>query len=206
MKKTILSTFLLISVGMYSQCDINGKSSINIIETETYTLNNDNAQCTDCHLWVTIGGNSQLEGDTRKNSVKLKPVSGGRTVLSLSVLTAQGISQCSKNIDVVNNVGKSLSDNAEQKPTDCDINFSGFQEIKYSQAVVSFFPANIQNDYKYTWVVNYANGDQKTSTEKVSQFPLVKENIITSVKLKIISQKCMKDLSKTYDNNFWKFF
>ena len=89
---------------------------------------------------------------------------------------------------------------------DCDITVNSFRDVKYAEGIVTFFPSEIQNNYGYTWTVIYATGEQKTSTEKIPQFPYTKENSITTVKVKILSNKCMKDLSKTYDSTFWKFF
>lgn len=205
MKKLYLITTTLFSGLIYSQCTIVGNSTINITETETYQIENDNAQCTDCHLWVTIGGNAQLEGDFRKNSIRLKPTAPGRTVLSLAILTSQGLSQCSKNIDIVDGNQTSPIAQAERN-INCDIAINSFREVKYSENIVTFFPSDINNEYKYTWTVSYSTGEQKTSTEKIPQFPYMKENEITSVKVKIVSSKCMKDLGKSYDNNYWKFF
>ncbi len=205
MKKTITLFALLIAAFSMAQCIIIGKTSISIEENPMYSIENDNAQCTDCHLWVTVGGNSQLDGDFRKNTIKLKPTAGGRTVLSLSILTPQGLSQCSKNIDITDKTSN-ISTSSNQQKVDCDISVNSFREVKYAEGIVSFFPSNTQNNYGYTWTVIYANGEQKTSTEKIPQFPYTKEGSITTVKLKVLSTQCMKDLAKTYDNTYWKFF
>ena len=207
MKKIIsfVTVFSMVTITM-AQCVISGKSTINSDEAATYTIESDNAQCTDCHLWVTVGGNSQIEGDFRKNTVKLKPLSGGRTVLSLSVLSSQGFSQCTKNIDIVDRNSSSQITGNQPQNVDCDINVSSFKEVKYAEGIVSYFPSNTENSYKYTWTAIYANGEQKTSTEKIPQFPYTKESSITTVKLKIVSSQCMKDLSKSYDSSYWKFF
>lgn len=205
MKKVFFILSLVASVMVFAQCNILGKSTINIADTETYTVENDNAQCPDCHLWVTIGGNTKIEGDFRKNKVTIQPIAGGRTVLSLSMLTSQGISQCSKNIDVIDrNITESRAN--VQNQTDCDITISGFKEVKYADGVVSFFPNEMQNNYKYTWTVVYGDGTQKTSNEKVPQFEYNREIGISTVRVKMMSSKCIKDLSKTYDVGFWKFF
>ncbi|MDO5616192.1 MAG: hypothetical protein Q4G16_08380 [Cruoricaptor ignavus] len=204
-KKIILGFGIFASFLLSAQCNITGKSTIGINDVETYTLQNDNAQCTDCHLWVTIGGNSQLEGDFRKSSVKLKPTSAGRTVLSLSVLTGQGLAQCSKNIDIVDS--NSAVGNVQQKTNDdCDINVNNFKEVKYSDGIVAFIPSSTNNNFRYTWTVTFANGEQKESEEKVPQFPYNQGNGIVSVKMKIVSGVCLKNFSKTYEASYWKFF
>ena len=203
MKKFIIAATVMLSSAAFAQCNINGKSTIKVNETETYVLENDDAQCTDCHLWVAIGGNSELEGDTKKGSVKLKSTSGGRTVISLSVLTPKGLSQCSKNIDIITDNTTILN---TQKNIDCDININGFKEVKYSEGIVTFFPSSTQNEYKYNWTAIYKNGEQKTSLEKIPQFNYSKQNGIITMKVRIVSSKCMKDMSKTYDDTYWKFF
>ena len=208
MKKILLLAGLTFAFSMEAQCNISGNSSVKVNEISTYTLDNDNAQCSDCHLWVTVGGNSQIDGEFRKNSVKIKPNSGGRTVLSLSVLTSQGLSQCSKNIDIIDGTTSSVSNlqNSIQTAQDCDIALESFKEVKYADGVVTFFPSNTNNDYKYSWTAVYADGKQAESSEKIPQFPYTKEGSITTVKVKIVSAKCIKSLSKSYDSTYWKFF
>ena len=138
---------------------------------------------------------------------KLKPISGGKTVLSLSVLTSQGLSQCSKNIDIID-ASTSQATNQEQIKTvlDCDVKLDGFKEVKYAEGIVAFFPSSTNNNYQYTWTVVYANGKEVQSSEKIPQFPYTKEASITSVKAKVVSAKCIKNLSKNYDSTYWKFF
>lgn len=113
--------------------------------------------------------------------------------------------QCSKNIDIMDgNVAAPFT----QEPTKskCDIEVSNYKEVKVSERIVSFFP-NVTNDaYKYSWTATYSNGETMSSTEKVPQFPYSKENGLTRVNVKVTSSKCMRDFSKTYDANFWKFF
>lgn len=71
-------------------------------------------------------------------------------MLSLSVLTAQGLAQCSKNIDI----SESSSGNViATKPTkdkfDCDINLDSFKEVKVNDSLVTLLPSSTNKDYRY---------------------------------------------------------
>ncbi|MEC5395587.1 hypothetical protein [Bergeyella sp. RCAD1439] len=204
MKKLLSLSAVLFAFWAFAQCNIVGRSNIGLGASETYQVENNNAQCPDCHQWTLIGGTAQIEGEFRKNNVKITPLSSGRSVLSLAMLTAQGVVQCSKSIDV----GSSgfASSAPEPRKVDCDIDINGYKEVKYAQGIVSFFPSNTQNEYKYSWTAVYSDGTQKSSLEKVPQFEYSAERTITLVKVKITSTTCMKELSKTYETGFWKFF
>ena len=207
MNKLFLSLSLLGSTIVFGQCNIQGKSTIIPNEVSSYSVENDIAQCSDCHLWTTVGSNSQIEGDFKKNTVNIKPLSGGRTVLSLSMLSPQGLVQCSKNIDIIDgnaNITSAPSQTSEK--VNCDITVNNYKEVKYDTGVVTFFPNNTQNNYKYTWKVSYANGQTRESNDKIPQFIYSDEMNITKVNVKVVSLNCMKEFSKTYDHNYWKFF
>ena len=124
MKKFLFLLSFLSFTNAFSQCNIKGNATIKVLETETYTVENDIAQCKDCHLWVNIGGNSELQGDVKQNAVKLKGTSGGRTVLSLVMLSPQGVVQCSKNIDVVDGAIIDTNKTAVSTSSNCDIDFT----------------------------------------------------------------------------------
>ncbi|MBW8359828.1 MAG: hypothetical protein K0M63_08535 [Weeksellaceae bacterium] len=213
MKNTLIFGSLFLSVFAFSQCSINGKSSIRVLDEEVYSIAGDLAQCKDCHLWVNIGGNAYTVGDNRQNTVKIKATSGGREVISLAVLSPQGLVQCSKNIDILDSAQTSAAapETSEMAPAaniavKCDIEVKGYKEVKYAEGTVSFFPDITKNDYKYEWNTSYATGETMQSTEKVPQFPYTKEKSITKVRLKIVSQKCVREYTKTYDASYWKFF
>lgn len=212
MKKIFLMSAFLMQVGGFAQCIITGSSQAQLNQPETYSVENDNAQCTDCHLWAAVGGNSSIEGEFRKNTVTINPIAGGKTVLTLSILTAQGFSQCSKSIDIVggatsnNSTPVSVSTN---KKLACDIDVSNYKEVAYSDKVVSFFPIRQEQEqgkFKYLWVAVYLNGDKKESTDKVPRFGYSEENPIVDVTIKVTSDRCIKTLSKNYDATFWKNF
>lgn len=204
MKKIILAVLLMTSASAFSQCNILGKSSIGVSEPEIYAIENTPAQCKECHLWVNVGGNSTIESDNKLNSIKLKGKAGGREILSLTMLTPSGIIQCSKNIEILD--ATKIAKSEPKAPNDCDIDVNDFKEVKYSEGVVSFFPSKTANEYKYTWVATYFNGEKSESNEKVPQFPYTKANGIEKINLKIVSKKCIRNSSKTYDSNYWFFF
>ncbi len=220
MKKVLLLGGVLLFNFTFSQCNILGKSTINPNQTETYSVEVDNAQCNDCHLWSTIGSNLEIDGEFRKNNVKIKSINSGKAVLSLSLLTSQGLIICNKNLTIgangqseqIQNIEnqKTVSDNISSNSTstnpDCNINITNYKEVKFAEGIVSYFPDTTNNDIKYIWTAIYQNGDQKESREKVPQFTYSKENGIQTLKLEAISNKCIKKYSKNYDITFWKFF
>jgi hypothetical protein len=204
MKKLLLSFLLMSFTNLFSQCVITGSNIIKVLDVATYTVENDNAQCKDCHLWMNLGENTSLEGDVKQNTIKLKANSIGKTILSLSMLSPQGLVQCNKSIEVVEAI--SNKSETDQSLSNCDIDFTDFKELKYDVGIVAFLPAKLENNYKNLWTVTYENGEQKTSTEKVPQFNYSKENEIVTVVAKVSSSKCVKNFTKTYEKNFWKFF
>ncbi len=215
--KNLLAFFAFVfSISAFAQCTITGKSTIKVLDEETYSVQSGLAQCKECHLWISVGENTQILGDNKLNSVKIKAISGGRQVLSLALLTPQGFVQCSKNIDILDSSEAGiLKNNTPESPAPlaapaqspkCDIEVNNYKEVKYSENIVTFFPNVTNADYRYEWTANYANGDAMQSSEKVPQFPFTKEKSITTVKLKITSQKCVREFSKTYDASYWKWF
>ena len=216
MKKFAFLSLLFFGILLHAQCTISGKSTMNLNTEEIYSVPNETAQCKDCHLWVGVGNSASISGDNRQSSVKIKANATGRQVLSVAILTQQGLMQCSKNIDIIdsklNTIGTNNSNNGVtttlepvQKP-DCNIKINDFKEVKYAENIVSFFPIGDDNQYRYIWTAIYMDGREITSKEKVPQFPYTKTDGIKTVKLQMISDKCLRSLSKTYDNNYWEFF
>ncbi|MFC6267321.1 hypothetical protein [Frigoriflavimonas asaccharolytica] len=208
-KLSFLFLFFLFTIA-HAQCNITGKSSIENQAEETYSIANEIAQCKDCHLWVGVGSNATIVGDNRQNSVKIKANSAGRQIISLAVLTSQGLMQCSKNIDITD--GKTSIKNSkittkEPEPTvDCNVKISDFKEVKYSENIVSFFPIGEDLQFKYIWTATYFDGREVVSKEKIPQFPFTKTDGIRTVKLQMISDNCLKSLSRSYENNYWQYF
>ena len=202
MKKIVfLLTFLSFTFG-FSQCFIEGNSQIKTGESQVYTIKNNTAKCSDCHEWTTFGGNVSLEGDVKKNTIRIKGNAAGKTILSLEMISEKGILRCSKNIDVVNAPAQELNTLSSA----CDIGTDSFKEVKISDGNVSFVPSKKENNWKYEWTAEYDNGEKKISTESTSQFPYSNENGIKSVTLKISTSKCMRNFTKTFDSNYWRFY
>ncbi len=204
MKKSLLLISFLSFATVFSQCIITGNSTIKANDTETYTVENGTAQCTDCHLWTNIGGNTSIESDVKQKTIKLKANAGGSTILSVMMLSPKGVVQCSKNIDVSEYSIPATIPKVVSNPN-CDIEFNDYKEVKISEGIVTFV-SNTNNNFKYEWAAIYMNGEQKTSHEKVPQFNYTKENGIATLKVKITSSKCMKNFSKAYEEAFWKIF
>lgn len=203
---------LLFSLSLFTsaQCTISGKASINENAEETYAVGNDTAQCKDCHLWVGIGGNAMILGDNKQNTVKIKATSGGRQVLSLVYLTSQGVVQCSKNIDI-NGKPSTATNNTKITPdpepvADCNIHISEMKEVKVADNMVLFQPVGEDNSYKFNWTVTYFNGKVVASKEKNPQFSFGKADGIKKVQVKIISTRCMREFTKTFDTDYWMYF
>lgn len=210
MKKFIFFSFLFFGFLLHAQCTITGNSTINLNAKETYSVANEIAQCKDCHLWIGSGANATISSDNRQSYVKIKANSAGRQVLSVAILTQQGLVQCSKNIDVtatntISENGVITMVNPEQK-VECNLKTKDFKEVKYSDNMVSFFPLGDDNALKYTWTATYFDGREIVSKEKVGQFPFSKTDGIKLIKLQMIVDNCMKTLSKNYDAYYWEHF
>lgn len=202
MKKILFLLTLLSFTYGFSQCFIEGDSQIKAGESRVYTIKNNTAQCADCHQWSFFGGSVTLEGDVKQNTIKVKGNAAGKTILSLEMLSDKGIVRCSKNIDVI----PPLSQENGSLISACDIGLDSFKEVKLSDGVVSFVPAKSESGLKYEWTAEYENGERKTSAEPTSQFSYSRENGIRSLMLRVMSSKCMRNFTKTYDANYWKFY
>lgn len=211
MRKIILSLPVFASALFYSQCTIVGKDVVTANEVENYTLENDNAQCAECFQW-SVAGNSKLEGDLKKKTIQLKNLTPGKTQLTATVLSKNGSIQCSKNIEIkpaeiaADKNTNVATTTAPETKKDCNIQVRDIKELKSSENLVDFYPIPPNSNFKYYWTATYESGSQKESTEIVPQFPYSKGDGILSLKLKIVSDKCINTSSKTYDSNFWKFY
>ncbi len=220
MKKLFTALFLCIILPAFAQCTIEGKSSAAVGEEITLTATGAEAQCAECHLWVAVGNAAAVKGDSRLKTVKVASAVPGRQVISLAVLTPQGLAQCSKNIDFtaatsavpvtapeVSTVpavaGESVPPPASPV---CDIPATNFKEVKYDAGTVSLFPDSDGGTFRYNWTATYNDGTTFSSQEKVPRIPFSKGKPITVVKLQMVSQKCMKEFTKRYDANFWYYF
>ena len=102
MKTKILLTFLLPStIFMNAQCKIIGKDVITGSDTETYKLEFNYAQCTDCHQWFVSDENiAKIESNSRQSSIALKPISAGKIKLSLGYLSETKYEHCEMDIEI----------------------------------------------------------------------------------------------------------
>jgi len=198
----------------FAQCTITGKSILKVQDEETYSISPDIGQCRDCHLWSNYGKSATVIGDNKLSSIKLKANEEGRQLISISVLTSQGMIQCSKTIEILNgknyeNAINGTSADIKQNTNiskNCDIEVTDFKQGKFGEGIVNFFPNVSNNEYKYAWTVNYSDGSIMKSTDKTPQFPYSKEKSISIVKLQIFSKNCIKDLSRSYEPIFWEHF
>lgn len=208
MKKWYAILGLCFATLMNAQCNIYGKNTLQVGETEAYSVDVEAAQCKDCHLWTYTGNGISLRGDNRQNAVSVGATQAGRAVVSVTYLSSKGIATCSKNIDVVG-AGSSYTPN-HSNPTNgdavCDVNVDNFKEVKVDQGIVSFFPMGDQSNFNYEWTALYFDGTTKTSSEKVPQFTYSAKNGIFRISAKITSKICYKNLSKTYESRFWSTF
>lgn len=202
MKKILFLLTLLSFTYGFSQCFIEGSPQIKVGETHVYTIKNNTAQCNDCHQWSSFGGNITLEGDVKQNTVKIKGNAPGKTILSLEMISDKGILRCSKTVDVLTPPSQEIN----AFSTGCDIGLDSFREVKVSDGVVSFVPAKTEASLKYEWTAVYDNGDEIKSAEHTPKFSYSKENGIKTLMLRVTSSKCMRNFTKTYDANYWRFY
>lgn len=202
MKKILFLLTLLSFTYGFSQCFIEGNPNLTVGESQTYTVKNNTAQCIDCHQWTSFGGNISLEGDIKQNSIKVKGNAAGKTILSLEMISEKGLLRCSKTIDVLNKPSTDIN----LLSSACDIGLDSFKEVKVSDGVVSFIPAKTEGNLKYEWNAEYENGDKKSSAESTAQFTYSKENGIKTLMLRVMTDRCMRNFTKTYDANYWRFY
>lgn len=197
----------------FSQCNIIGKNVISLNEKSSYVVENAKAQCDDCHLWKVSNDNSRIEGDMRTKSIAINPLSEGKTVLSLSVLTSKGMDQCSKEIEIVKPVAKTNNNFFQQNPergengkNDCNVDVNNFKEIKFAANSVSFVPNIASKEHDFLWTATYTNGEKRTSNYTISQFAFTKDNTIKTVSLEVKQGACVRTISKNYEGHFWMYF
>ena len=204
MKKFSQLFLVLISTLGFSQCEITGKSSLAVGEKSSYNIKKD-AQCKECYRWASTGG-IVVESDNRLDSVAIMPVNAGNSTLSVQYISENGnITKCSKDISILAKEDSEETPAETAKKEDCDIDVTNYETRKISNDRLGFF-SNSSKNFSYTWEVLYKNGQKQYSTEKAPQFSYSKENPIISVSVTIASKSCYKKFTKTYDDNFWRFF
>ena len=173
-----------------------------VSEIGTFSVMNATAECADCYSWEIIGDNATFDGDMKQSTVKILPNKGGNFILTATLKSAKGNKQCSKNIQIMNNVA--LDPNAIS--SNCDITWINYKERKNAEDEVVFESPEKNEKYQFSWTVTYDNGDVKTSTAATPNFKFSKENGIAKVVTKISTAKCTRTFTKNYDATFWKFY
>ncbi len=203
MKKLSQLFFVLIASWGFSQCEITGNSSINVGEKNAYSINQDAAQCKECYRW-TLDSKAMIVSDNRLNSIEINPINTGNATLSVQYLSHDGhVVKCSKDLHI--SLTETANASEKAKNGECDIDVTNYETRKISNDRLGFF-SNSSKDFSYTWEVTYKNGQKQTSTDNAPQFNYSKENPIISVSVTIASKSCYKKFTKTYDDNFWRFF
>ncbi|MCD9856174.1 hypothetical protein LUD75_15720 [Epilithonimonas sp. JDS] len=196
MKKYFIMVAGFLAANSYGQCTIAGNSTIKINENASYSVDA-KAQCEDCYSWK-LDQNLKTDGNLKSGVINVQALKIGKQTLSVSVFNVQSL-QCEKTIEVVD-------DNQSVAKNKCGVNIDDFKEIKVNDSVISFFPNENSSDYSYEWMVTYANGEVKNSSEKIPQFFFSEINYVKLVKLKIINKiaNCTVSISKNYDQYYWK--
>jgi len=199
MKKNLTLAAGFLATITFGQCTIVGNSTIKPNETASFSVDA-KAQCDECYFWKSSNEQSlKIEGNNKTNKVTATAASPAKNILSVSVLTNQGLLQCEKTLDVVD-TKQNIIENS------CGIQIDDFKDVKVTESVISFFPNENSSDYLYKWTVSYANGEAQESNEKIPQFFYSEINYIKTVKLKITSKNpiCSIILTKKFDQNYWK--
>ncbi|TDX82695.1 hypothetical protein [Epilithonimonas xixisoli] len=210
MKNLLLLAAGFLASSTYAQCTIAGNDNIKPNETTSLTVDA-KAQCDECYSWKSSDLNIKIDGKTKTNKIDVSSSQIGKSTISVSVFTNQGLQQCEKIINVavpalvaatpaVKESKQNIIENS------CGIPVDDFKDVKVSESIISFFPNGNPTSYTYKWSVSYANGEVQESSEKIPQFFYSDVNYITLVKLKITKNNpiCSVTISKKFDENFWK--
>lgn len=200
-KITTLFFGMLSSLGI-AQCDISGASTLQVGQSVTYATHPTDVQCKDCHQWAISGDHGIISTDKKLNKIDFKATRAGNATVSLVYLSPRGVEKCSKEIQIIDPTATKRVVQKTQD-SDCDIEFADFKEVKINENTIAFFP-NSSQKLNYTWETHYQNGQIESSTDKVPQFTLSAKNPIVSVKIKLTSAICFKQISKSYDASYWK--
>lgn len=202
MKKILSFTALAMSMAVYSQCNILGASSLTINQIEKYSVEIP-GQCQECYDWSSSTDKIKFETNIKQKDVVLKAVSEGQTTISVSVLTAQGVQQCSKLLEIKSASSEKNSGGVNAEKITCEVGINDFKDVLLNDETISFVLVTASDSYQYKWTVGYANGEKRESTLKLPQFPFIKNNDITSVQVRIQTTACYKELTRVYPLNYW---
>lgn len=214
----------------YAQCKIFGKSEVKIGELENFSVDIASSPCSDCYVWM-LSNYLDLNGAKNQNTISIKANTVGKAVLSVLYKDSAGIEQtCFKELKIVENPTmiesskekeilakdsqqpNTVSGSANQfkaSPSDpfaveCDIEVTSLKEVKLDNGNISFFPqSHTGKQYSYLWEITYSNNHKEYSDAKLPEFPLLKDNPITSVRVKINSAKCIKTYTQEFKKGYW---
>ncbi|WP_304344172.1 hypothetical protein [Chryseobacterium koreense] len=215
MKKLLVLFSSALMTGVFAQCTISGPSNLPVGSTATYSVDIDDAQCSNCHLWESHGSVASISPNAKKRAVRVTGNSNGNMTLSLAMLTPKGVSQCNKTIAVGNyatsgaaatTISRDRSEYSTTNAANCNSDFTNYSEMRKSDGIVAFVPSTTNADYKYYWETTYANGEVRTSNDTTPNFSYSKENGISSVKVRITSPNCISNFTKSYNATYWVTF
>lgn len=197
MVKNIVVFLLVLGFGSLSaQCYIDGSPTVYVGEIQAYTVKNNVAKCSTCHVWTVTEGNIGI-ANTKGEVVNISGIAEGTAMIFLTMQTKKGEARCNKNISVLPAV---IRQNA-----DCDVFYSGFSERKVGENNVKFVHEKSEA-YQYRWTAVYEDGRTEFSTDAEPNFTLTKDHQITKISVHILAEQCMRTYSKTYEKNFWTYF
>ncbi len=210
MKNLLLLAAGFLASSTYAQCTIAGNDNIKPNETTSLTVDA-KAQCDECYSWKSSDPKIKIDGKTKTNRIDVTSSQIGKSTISVSVFTSQGLQHCEKIVNVVAPVVVATTLAAKETKQNiiensCGIQIDDFKDVKVSESIISFFPNGNPTNYAYKWSISYANGEVQESAEKIPQFFYSDINYITLVKLKITKNNpvCSVTISKKFDENFWK--
>lgn len=202
MKKLLFLLAVLNFSFAISQCAITGADQVQVGERQNFTAEISADSKANSYEWIYLNQKMIPQSELNQNVLTVKGSVPGKSVLSLEIKTAAGISKCEKSIEVIAPLSVALDINAQK----CNIEIDAFKEVRISDNNVAFEAIGPNNNFNYQWTVHYRNGSKKVSNEKVGTFDFSNEKVIDLVELNITDKKCTKKISKTYNHNFWYFF
>ena len=201
--KKLLFLFAVLNFSFaISQCTIIGADQIQVGERQDFTAEISADSTANGYEWIYMDQKMIPQSELNQNSLTVRGSVPGKSVLSLEIKTAAGISKCQKSVAVIAPLSVTLDANAQK----CNIEIDDFKEVRISNSKVAFEAIAPNNNLTFEWTVHYRNGSKKVSTEKVGAFDFSNENVIDQVELGIADKKCTKKILKTYNHNFWYFF
>ena len=174
MKNLLLLAAGFLASSTYAQCTIAGNDNIKPNETTSLTVDA-KAQCDECYSWKSSDPKIKIDGKTKTNRIDVTSSQIGKSTISVSVFTSQGLQHCEKIVNVVAPVVVATTLAVKETKQNiiensCGIQIDDFKDVKVSESIISFFPNGNPTNYAYKWSISYANGEVQESAEKIPQF------------------------------------